>query len=111
LKITNFKALKKLVEYVEKDFENKVKEFDDILKCFSFKGMEEEDLEKLKKKSKDKWLKDNKEFKKKIKDKDKSSNEDEDGSSKSEKSSENESKSSDSEKSSEEEEDEKFECI
>jgi len=54
----------------KKDLDKNTKEFEELLSCFSFKGFEEDDLEKIVKKSKDKWLKSNKIFKKKLKSKD-----------------------------------------
>jgi len=99
----------------KKELEKRESEFDSLIKCFSFKDIEEDDLEKLIKKSKDKWLKKNKAFKLKMKLKDEDSDKsdkDSDNSSKSEKSdddSDNSSKSSKSGSDSEEEDEEEDE--
>jgi hypothetical protein len=57
LKIKNFKVLKLLVKWTEEKQDQRLEEFEHLLECFSLKGIEEEDIESLKKKSK--WLKKN----------------------------------------------------
>lgn len=55
-----------MIEFAEKDTNN-VKLFETLLLSVNFKKVDEEVLEKLVKKSKDKWLKKNTVWKKKIK--------------------------------------------
>jgi hypothetical protein len=62
-----------LISYCEEDLDARTIEFENLLKAFSFKDMDDEDIEKIIKKSKEKWLKKNKAFKTKLKSKDENS--------------------------------------
>jgi hypothetical protein len=66
LKIASKKLLKKLIDFAEKEVEN-LEVFEKLLLSVDFKKMDEDDLEKLMKKSKDKWLKKNSVWKKQMK--------------------------------------------
>jgi hypothetical protein len=112
LKLPSMKLLKELVQFAEKDDKN-LENFELYLQSVDFSGFDEEVLEKMMKKSTDKWLKKNSVWKKKMKtvgndnekDSDISSDSDKSSDSDSDKSSDSDSdKTSDSEKSEEEEE-------
>jgi len=66
LKIGSKKLLQNLIDFAEKD-SNNVKLFENLLLSVNFKKIDEEVLEKFVKKSKDKWLKKNSIWKKKMK--------------------------------------------
>ena len=50
-------------EKAEENLEKNTEQFEKLIRAFDFSKFEEEDLEKLEKKSKDKWIKKNKAWK------------------------------------------------